>query len=367
MALWAMDGTDAFCDWLTVRQDHSEPHRPLHAAVESRFDRVSGALHERPVPVVVEARNGSSFQVVSDGRRVTWSGNPSRHGRWDSVRGLSVDEAKAFVNDSLRFLGLPEFSDGQVIGRTLADGSGNLLGSGAVVTRCDVTTNVGVGSSRDFLVARQRLSPCRLRPTLIEGNVYYGAFSRERTVRLYDKAADLEAKAVKAARKVSAAEGERVSALAAGLAAQGVVRVELEAKRALRRYVGGARWAALSSESMRGPYVREFGAMTEDILSSDVPDFCAVPREAAPWLSMYLHGVDLREWLPKSSFYRYRRALLPYGYDIAVVVAEPRFPRVQRFELKVPVLPADYEGPKAFDPELVSDGDRERSERRRRG
>lgn len=360
-----MDGTDSFCDWLTIRQDHAEPHRPLAAAVERRLDRRTGVVGDRLVPVLVEARNGSSFQVLSDGRRVTWSGNPSRFGRWDSVRGLPVDEAKAFVNDSLRFLGLPEFSDGQVIGRTLADRSGSCVGSGAVVTRCDVTTNVAVGSSHDFLIARQRVSPCRLKLTVTEGNCYYGAFSRERTVRLYDKAADLRAKAVKAARKVSASEGERVEALAATLAAQGVVRVELEAKRVLKAAISG-RWAALSSEAMRGPYLREFEAMTGDIVSSEVPDFRVVPADARPWLALYLLGYNVRDDLSKTTFRKYRQLLLPFGFDLAVTDRPVIVPRFRRFELKVPVLPEGYEGPKAFDPSLLTDCVREQGERRRR-
>lgn len=361
-----MDGTDAFCDWLTIRQDHLEPHRPFFAAMEQRFDRASGVVGARLLPVLVEARNGSSFQVLSDGRRVSWSGNPSRFGRWDSVRGLPVDEAKAFVNDSLKFLGLPEFSDGQVVGRTLADRSGTPVGSGAVVTRCDVTTNVAVGSSRDFLMARQQVSPCRLKLTVTEGNCYFGAFSRERTVRLYDKAADLRAKAVKAARKVSASEGERVESLAACLAGQGVVRVELEAKRALKAAISG-RWASLSSEAMRGPYLREFAAMTSDIQSSEVPDFALVPAGARPWLALYVLGYDVRADLSDKTFRKYRKLLLPFGFDLSVRDRPCVVPKVRRFELKVPVLPTGYEGPRAFDPSLLKDQVREHGERRRRG
>lgn len=342
-------------------------HQPLFAARESRFDRASGELRDQLAPVVLEARNGSSFRVLSDGSRVTWSGNPSRFGRFDSVRGLPVDEAKAFVNESLRFLGLPEFSDGEVAGRTMATRSGTLVGCGAVVTRCDVTTNVATGSSRDFLLARQRVSPCRLRPTVTEGNLYYGAFSRERTVRLYDKAADLEAKAVKAAAKVSRAEGERMQALAECLRSQGVVRVELEANRALRRYIGGARWAALSSYSMRGPYVREFGVMTKDVTNVEYPDFSLLPVGVAGTLALYLMGQDVRSMLSRGTFYSHRRVLAPLGYDIARPVQAAFVPSVREFTLRVPVLPSDYVGPKAFDPELVSEGDRERSERRRRG
>lgn len=366
-----MDGSDFFCDFMTVRQDHP-PHRPLSAAVESRYDRDKDGFYPRPVSVSIASQCDASFQVMSDGRRVTWSGNPSRFARLESVRGLTVDESKAFINASLLALDLPPFSDGTfgaAIQGPASKSGADWIHDGAVVSRCDATTNIALGSPadrRNFLHARERVSPCRLKPSYNEGTLYYGYHSRERTLRLYDKAEELTAKAVKHVRKHSPQMEDYLRALVSDLDTQGTIRVELQAKRTLKRR-GVEHWGQLTTESMAPIFREDFLTMTNDILDTDLPDFSRIPPAAVPALSMYLHGIDLKGYYARDAFRKYRRMLLPFNYDIAIRNTTPAPVTVRQFVLTVPVLPEEYIGPKPFNEDELAEVARALIKARRNG
>lgn len=321
------------CDWLTVSEVHAKagPMNP------SRFivDAATGEVMPRGLePVQLPGLLGSSVRVWSDGLRVQVSGNPSRWNRSEAVFGLSVDDAKRVINGLLVEHGFPPFSDS------------------AVVSRVDLTRNLALGP---HLSAAQRILQTfrygRLRVSSDGDNVYWGAHSRKRQLRAYAKGPEVRSHVS----EQEGAEREYLLRVSDWLIAHGVLRVELELARSLAS-VGVRRWADLSDAALGPLYEREVAFMSK-AKRVDWTELEDVPIRTRGLLMLHFSGLDLRSELSASAFYRVRKELLAYGYDISKPVTKPLVPKAVHIEMRpleipdfmVSRLPAQMRGPKAVE------------------
>ena len=54
--------------------------------------------------------------------------------------------------------------------------------------------------------------------------------------------------------------------------------------------------------------------MTEEI---EAPDYGEIPNPALGTLLMYMAGIDVKERLAEQTYYRHRKTLKKFGYDIS--------------------------------------------------
>lgn len=321
------------CDWLTVSEVHAEagPMNPSRFSV----DAVTGEVSPRGLePVQLPGLLGSSVRVWSDGLRVQVSGNPSRWNRSEAVFGLSVDDAKRLINGLLVEHGFPPFT------------------GAAVVSRVDLTRNLALGP---HLSAAQRVLQTfrygRLRVSSDGDNVYWGAHSRERQLRAYAKGPEVRSHVS----EHKGAERDYLLRVSDWLIAQGVLRVELELARSLAG-VGVRRWADLSDAALVPLYEREVSFMSK-VKRLDGGELEQIPPRLLGWLLIHFAGMDLRSKMSVKTFYRVRKDLLGYGYDVSKPVTKPLVPKAVHIEMKpleipdfmVSRLPAQMRGPKVVE------------------
>lgn len=72
-------------------------------------------------------------------------------------------------------------------------------------------------------------------------------------------------------------------------------------------------------------------------------DLESLPRFLRVTARDYLAGADCAACMSRASFYRHRKALLPYGIDIAVRNVRPFAPRVRVVELARAEVPSWYQ------------------------
>ncbi len=199
--------------------------------------------------------------------------------------------------------------------------------SGAIkLTRVDVTQMFQLRNQGEVLAWLRAAEQTgymthRGRGRLTNGStLYYGQGSRRRTLKLYAKGLEVRANINK-----QPAIRELPHALEF---ADKALRVELELKAMELKRIGLDTIAAWSTddgvpcEAVTAALLRdELGNMTMTTTASLPPD---VMQSLRPALRMAVQawesGADLRQTLPRPTFYKYRKELLPYSLDIATLL-----------------------------------------------
>lgn len=187
-------------------------------------------------------------------------------------------------------------------------------------TRVDVNTMYALGSRarvRAWLRAAEHAAYLRHRGkgTLMrENTLYFGQGSKRSVVKFYGKGDELEA---------GRGHGLHLDLLEAfpqlPLWADDKLRFEvmLRSKELQQR---GLRWALDWSSTTAAEILNGIaeGIQMSDQKTLPTTAITNLPHRLRMAYESWLNGVDLRGILPKNTFYRYRRALLPYGIDIAI-------------------------------------------------
>ena len=78
----------------------------------------------------------------------------------------------------------------------------------------------------------------------------------------------------------------------------------------------GMNWSDTTAAELMNGIV--LGLQMSDKLTLPASALEGLPPRLRAFYEAWVNGVDLREILPKNTFYRYRRQLLPLGVDLAV-------------------------------------------------
>lgn len=137
----------AFCDWLTIYQDHPEGGLPrindgavwavnsdgeIEWTTDRKFEHVGSY--------------DTKIRIMCDGYRVAVDGNIGRFGRPDNVFGYCVRDCIFKLNALLAGFGLPPFTS--PLGLHNPNQGRTTVTTGAVITRVDITQNYCAGSAR---------------------------------------------------------------------------------------------------------------------------------------------------------------------------------------------------------------------------
>lgn len=320
-----------FCDYLTVSQEHPA-HEPFFESMHCVYDKQGNEIDHWLKPQQILGAFNSSSIIKSDGRRVSYSGNPSRWDRPENYHGLDLDRAKNLVNQQMRSRDLPEFTDGE----TLKNASGKSFYTGAKFSRIDICTNIATGSAanlRDYLNHQRTQNHGRLKYSEDEGTIYYGRHSAHRLVRIYDKGQQ-----VIDAVLPKTEDPEYISDLATYLLDNGIFRIEIENRRNLKS-LNCRTWARATHANLCQQFIKDTSAMTDEI---ETPDYGDMPVEALKTLGLYMMGVDVRKTLHRNTFSKHRKILKKYGYDISSKNIHLLQPKVKIITLTPAGIPDFY-------------------------
>ncbi|MBF0132109.1 MAG: hypothetical protein HQL75_05925 [Magnetococcales bacterium] len=390
-----------FIDWISAHQIHRDNRLPvvgtgrvirtIFPSNELEDFMVYGMRGEKPVYEKITGKQiRSSYEtgiMVScdpQSGRVSVSGNPSRFGRLDNVFGFVgvVDAIEKVFNPILVSLGLPPFSlDARDSDLWQPNMDGGLSWVGCTLTRLDLTRNWGLGDDSDVVPFLQYLGTRndRLKVHLFPDGytVEWGgsAASGGRGTRFvyrkcYGKAYEMEQNLKRMKCKgasLSKEDSDYLSDLMAWVTKKGTVRFEVELKgKYLKRYgMNVPAYADMRAELAYDSYADRLMDVSgvEVTHMTNIPELLVglkigmrqgkveiVSEAYANQLFAFYHqwtsGVNLREKLPRTSFFRARRLLLTgIGVDIskpANVISMPI--RVRTFELRELEPPRWYRG-----------------------
>lgn len=348
------ESVGAFCDFLSIYQEHDPLSTPQLNAGRVVKLKAWAEDHEQVMTIVDEdgviicdgglefttasaiEHEGSfdtSILIKSEGGRVTLSGNVGRFGRPDNVFGYSVIECVRIANVIVTSLGLPPFTWRGAL-------SSNVIGVrmkvDAVVTRVDLTRNYVAGSPEKLARLLHYMGGMHVRNKggkSYEAGVTWGEGSKYWYAKIYDKYRDLA--------KSKHVSGELVE----WVRDCGIARFEVSLKSRFLSQQGMQSVGFWEGEDMSNVVYGRFSEVLSQ-MTVNVDQFEEIPGRLGEIAIAWRNGVDMRERLPKSSFYRFRKALKAYGIDISERCNVSRLPmRVEVIQLSEARRPDWYELP----------------------
>jgi len=325
-------------DWLTVSQEHPAGGLPVVSAGAVWATDEHGQVRWQTISRVIhEGSFETSISVRCDGFRVELSGNLGRFGRPENVFGFGLVECLRRANEVLAHYGLPPFTPGERWHR-ITKGKAETRWTGARISRIDLTANFETGSQADasaFLAALASQHKSKQRgATVAQGEtVDWGRGSRRQYWKVYNKARELIAHGCSDQRVIDHCQ------------AVGLVRFEGTVRSNALTDTGCAFLGDYITGWAMPQLIRLFDESAEVLSRCEktTDDLDELPRALRGHARDYLAGMDLRQQLSRTTFYRVRGQLLPYGLDIAMTNVAPFKPRVQVIQLRPAVRPDWYQ------------------------
>jgi len=323
-----MDGDDGiFIDWLSLWQFH-EQHAPINSGAIITYDGSGRAVFERYRSSRIQGSHATGCAVKSDGQTVVGSGNFGRLNRPDNLFGFDPQTVLRRANEALAFAGLPRFlsaADSRDGGDWYKEGlrypgAVGLVGPGSPqatprgrlnLSRVDITRNFecgGLAAARSVIRAISGKSISRVKKG-VGGDASVWWSNTRYMLKVYIKALEMEA------------HGTNSGAAYDYAVEHGIVRLELELK---RRELADLGWSDFDAfvEAWDMGKVQQLFSDYEKVLQlgaiSNHAEFLdSLPQRLRVTASAFLAGQDVRALMSRATFFRYRRALLDYGIDIA--------------------------------------------------
>jgi hypothetical protein len=325
-----------FVDWLSISQEHPAGGLPLVDAGCVVGTDEDGVLEWRTVRARPHAGSfETSVNVRCDGFRVSVTGNASRFGRPDNLFGFDFDTCLARLNAILALYELPAFDAGQVI-ELDRDGATVVKWTGARVSRIDLTRNYAAGNPADAHGLMQWLGSQHAgRKTgrvLGQGETVDFGGGRREYFKAYLKWLEM--------RRHGADEQA-----ASWAESQGLVRAELTVRSNKLTDLGCAYLGDYQRGYAMGKLIELFedraSVLTRATRAED--GFDELPGHLRRTARDYAAGMDCAALMSRSTFYKHRQRLLPFGIDIAVRNVRPFTPRVRVVELRAAEVPVWYQ------------------------
>lgn len=321
-----------FCDFVTVSQTHDKPHEPYNDGFKT-VERLGEPTRRVALTKSLRGDHGSNLQIASDGRTVRVSGNPGRWNRSENLYAPDLDQTKNLINSILVSQNLPPFTGGETI--SLPSDHSEVY-NGATFSRIDMTANIQTGSASNrtaFLQHQQTQEFPRLTKHLTGLNMYYGKESETRTILIYDKGLHLEKEVLK-----KTDEKKYIQRLINYCNDKGIIRFEARYSRFLRK-INARKWDQATQKKLGDQCLKDMEIMTKKIES---PDYDGIPNAVLGTLTMYMAGINVKKRLSHQTYYKHRKILLGFGYDISNQNTSLISPKVKIITLEPAEVPDFY-------------------------
>lgn len=321
-----------FTDWLSIYQRHYRNDLPkVSDGAVMRIDKHGEVETVTLKKSRIEGSHESAVFIRCDGETVWFEGNVSKWGRPDNLFGYTFLQCLEIINGLLQRHGLPPFTEGDKYW-TCFKGEPRSVWTGAVVTRIDMTCNFATGSKEDayaYMRYLQSQQASRMKTgTYGDGEtVDFGRGSRSHYLKAYLKGPELRRHAGKVLDVQGIEDGTvkdyekgitnpYVHTLANWCDAVGLVRVELTFKATKLHNMGCHYLGGFDMKQLELEFERLSEVFTRS--SAETDDMSQLPKALLNTYLMWKEGIDLTVKLSRATFYRHRRELLPYGFDIAI-------------------------------------------------
>lgn len=313
-----------FCDWLSVWQVHPA-HAPLNSGCIVTYDGGGTPVFERHRSARLQGSHSTSCSVKSDGSCVVLSGNFGRLNRTDNLFNFDPLQTLERANVAAKFAGLPAFQfynhrnnvaasvlELPPIGYSGRDFQQERTRYEFIhLSRIDLTKNYRCGSvaaARSVIRAVSGKSVTRVKKG-VGGDASVWWSNTRYMLKVYIKSLEMEAHGVNSGAAYEYARDN------------GIIRLELELKRRELSDLGWSDFAEFLKAWDMGKIHSLFRdyekILTVEKMSNDADFIDALPQKLRVTAAAFLSGRDVRSMMKKTCFYKYRKALLDYGIDIA--------------------------------------------------
>lgn len=313
-----------FCDWLSIWQVHPA-HAPLNSGSVVTYDGGGTSVFERHRPARLSGSHSTSCSVKSDGSCVVFSGNFGRLNRSDNLFNFDPLRTLERANLAAQFAGLPPFqfhdqrsdtTSSEVemapIGHADRDFQQDRARYEHIhLSRVDLTKNYRCGSvaaARSVIRAISGKSVSRVKKG-VGGDASVWWSNTRYMLKVYIKALEMEA------------HGTTSGAAYEYARDNGIIRLEIELKRRELADLGWSDFAEFVKAWDMGKVHNLFAdyekILTVENISNDAEFIDALPQKLRVTAAAFLAGRDVKSMMSRASYFRYRKALLDYGIDIA--------------------------------------------------
>lgn len=297
------------CDWLTLVHTYREgaPMRESGRVLKLDADGVLEWQSQCWDSIRCESSD-TSIRARCDGRTLRVSGNVGRFGRADNITGYNVAtcvERARVLLDGLDF----DVCGFGAMGERSPHGH-----DGTVITRVDLAGNYQVSDYPGLCHAMSVRKVGRLLPIMGRYGPTWGYGAKRAgwvRAKLYDKSAE------QAGRKLPAS-GATLARFEVQLGAEYLRRAGLDTVEA---------WGK-DDEMAKVIYGRFAERVFRDTAS--VEDWREMPRHLRTWAVLWRDGADLRSLMSQATFYRTRKALAAWGFDVSTPCNVQALSRVVR-------------------------------------
>jgi hypothetical protein len=261
-----------------------------------------------------------------------------RFGRPDNLFGFGLDKCLAILREVLEHYGLPAFTAGRRV--ELAKNRGEdvtYAWTGARISRLDLTANYSTGSAEGAHALLQYLGSQhagrKTGAVLGQGEtVDWGRGSNRQYWKAYIKYLEMKRHGCDRSEIIDYCEQN------------GIVRFEGTVRSNTLTDLGAAYLGDYERGFAMGQLIQLFTEHTKvfNRVERTTDDLDDLPRPLRATARDYLAGMDLTRVMKKTTLYRHRTALLPYGLDIFVRNVTPFKPRVQVINVQPAAVPAWY-------------------------
>lgn len=314
-----------FIDSIRVSQTHLGKHRVFSDGLVAHLDANAEIERTTLKSVRHEGSDSTSIQIRCDGKQVFVAGNVGRFNRPDNVFNYDLECTMSLVNRILTELDIPPFTAGERIYRSYKNRAGEIVDSvdytGARFSEIHCTQNYTTGSAQsaeDFLYNSGMVKPGRQKTRAYPTGATYGEGSRYKSEKIYNKAEDLK-RLVKSGKLP---DTEYIRHLIQWCQEQGMVRAEIQYRNYLARY-GLAFWGEVKHTDLEKHFKEDEKIMIKD---TEIFDVDKLTRTYRTTYFDYINGVNLKNRMSKTTFYKHRNELLKYGIDIAITLNVQRLP-----------------------------------------
>lgn len=301
-----------FCDWISIYQRHGAAQLPrLCDGAFLRIDAHGECVNTTLKKLRIEGSHDTSVYLRCDGETVWFEGNASRFRRPDNVFGYTFMQCIQRINALLEEHQLPPFTEGDKF-ITNFKSEPRSVWTGAIVTRVDMTENFATGSREDAYHFMRWLSgqqASRLKTgTHGDGEtVDFGRGSRRVYSKAYLKGAELRRHA----------KGDAyLERLADWCDERGIVRFETTYKATKLHDMGCHYLGGFDMKQLEIDFEERKEVLSR--ASAEVEELSGLSKPLLSTYRMWQAGDDVVSRMSRATFFKHRKALLPYGVDIAI-------------------------------------------------
>ena len=316
---------NTFCDWITVSQTYKNGCPVLNDGLVITVTNDGEIIRETHRTLQLKGSYSTSVQIRSDGKRQEFSGNPSKWNRLDNVYGLNLNLSKTVINEIMTSVRLPPFT------------------AAAQFSRIDMATIAAAGSPAaltDYMFAKSRENLPQYTVSRKFGTLYWGSKSKTKTLKIYDKSAELKKHLKKSFNR------QYLNKLIEHLHNIGAFRIETCFRFRYLKYHDIRNWEQATHDILFKHFKKDLKLMAKPVQELNIDDLTGSELGT---LMIYLAGIDPKTRLAKDTFYKHKRKLKKYGYDISCTDVLARIETKPRLiTLTAPAPPDWYKRPKQW-------------------